>query len=139
MTIFPLFSGGFKASKRRCCVSGHLSAAHNGRKSATIFCATIHSAATLRRAGRGRAAAGCARLLYSLFCGNLKPGSRQRHTTPHSLRRVCQFIDVTAWSQQAPWESGMFSTSTHILIFIFASFIHRVDNLKPRPHLPLCC
>ena len=51
---------------------------------------------------------------------------------PHSLCRVCPFIDVTTWSQQAPWESGMFST--HILVFIFAFFIHRFDNLKPLCH-----
>ena len=85
--------------------------------------------------GRGRAAADCARLLYSLFCGNLKPGSLQHTTLPHSLCRVCPFIDVTTWSQQAPWESGMFST--HVLVFIFSSFIHRFDNDNIKPLLPL--
>ena len=71
-----------------------------------------------RFAARGRAAADCARLLYSLFCGNLKPGSRQHTTLQHSLCRVCPFIDVTTWSQQAPWESGIFS-----FLFSLPSFI----------------
>ena len=84
--------------------------------------------------GRGRAAAGCARLLYSLFCGNLKPGSRQRHTThnTHSVVFVRLLMSQPghnrrhgnlACSQPQPIFSFSFSFPSFI-VSIISSHVH---------------